>query len=194
MRKEPARWYFSWFWKNSPAVMLSPIALPATDMTDKRIGETHRRIASYVQTMISYNFSTNGKEAPILTHMYPWNIETRRTWEIHVQCRVSSVGKRITKQKAQKAGWIAVGCYVKHCHCLSLTPTFWNHWSHLKFNPSKEINPCPKRHVGVSKSRGETPKMDGENHGSKPYGPMNKWMISGGVKTHPYFWFNTHVQ
>ena len=27
--------------------------------------------------------------------------------------------------------------------------------------------------MGVSKSRGKTPKMDGENHGSKPYEQMD---------------------
>ena len=33
--------------------------------------------------------------------------------------------------------------------------------------------------MGVSKNRGKTPKMDGENNGSKPYEQMDKWMIWG---------------
>ena len=42
--------------------------------------------------------------------------------------------------------------------------------------------------VGVSKNRGRTTKMDGENNGT-PYEQMDDL---GGFN-HPYFWFNTHV-
>ncbi len=42
--------------------------------------------------------------------------------------------------------------------------------------------------MGVSKNRGKTTKMDGENHG-KPYEQMDDL---GGF--HPYFWFNSHVR
>ena len=34
------------------------------------------------------------------------------------------------------------------------------------------------------------PKMDGENNGSNPYEQMDDL----GLKTYPYFWFNTHIE
>ena len=43
-------------------------------------------------------------------------------------------------------------------------------------------------YMGVSKNRGETPKMDGENNG-KPMKTLLKFMI---WVVFPYFWFNTH--
>ena len=42
-------------------------------------------------------------------------------------------------------------------------------------------------YMGVSKNRGKTPKMDGENNG-KPYEQMDD------LGVFPYFWFNTHIQ
>ena len=42
--------------------------------------------------------------------------------------------------------------------------------------------------MGVSKNRGVSPKMDGENNGSKPYKNGMIW----GLKT-PIFWFNTQI-
>ncbi len=41
--------------------------------------------------------------------------------------------------------------------------------------------------LGVSKNRGFSPKMDGENNGSKPYEQMDDL----GVPFSHYFWFNT---
>ena len=46
----------------------------------------------------------------------------------------------------------------------------------------KGVNPK----IGVLKP----PKMDGENHGSKPYEQM-EWF--GGFGAHPYFWVDTHI-
>ena len=43
--------------------------------------------------------------------------------------------------------------------------------------------------MGVSKNRGKTPKMDGENSG-KSYEQMDDL----GGSSHPYFWFNTHIK
>ena len=42
--------------------------------------------------------------------------------------------------------------------------------------------------MGVSKIGGKPPKMDGENHGSKPYEQMDDL---GGFPI--IFWFNTHI-
>ena len=42
------------------------------------------------------------------------------------------------------------------------------------------------QHMSVSKNRGNTPKMDGENNG-KPYEQMDD------LGVFPYFWVDTHI-
>ena len=98
-------------------------------------------------------------------------------------------------------------CYMSTCTCLRGTGLssrkifgkIWHqHWTlasqslgDLKWlllfflgrseNPSHQLHKKPGSKMGVSKYRGKTPKMDGENNG-KPYKKMMIWGM------YPYFW------
>lgn len=78
---------------------------------------------------------------PICTH----GIETPRTWEIHVQCRVPS-GKRESRNKKHKK---RVGLHLAAMSSIVIVSPWHRPFeitgltSPLKFNPSKKSRPCP---------------------------------------------------
>ena len=67
---------------------------------------------------------------------------------------------------------IPIGSIGRMVHLPTLMPNKINHsWIHVGKHTFHLIN--PSWDMDVSKNRGKTPKMDGENNGSKPYEQMD---------------------